>query len=651
MKGRAKRPAPAADTQHPAAVFARRIRAALAHDRAEGAHVRTFCDPVGFDPSAPDVVDALAALAADDVEEACSALCVARPLRASVACRLAEHWPIFDIETEPLGDVRGLDAAARERELWMADGLIRISTMEMLAEEAGAIPPRMYWPSNVSMDDVIAVVSRCKHKDARVIAASLRAGQWYVAAPGDPTRHRPGAIMPKAENYVQRKTAEGLRVTIADPDLYRALGTVFHPRLAALVAWAEKGVDDARRLPCIAVDAGKHTTGLLNLWGRTEWDVDPRTGLADVPQLSRRERDAGFRVLVCSRDGTLQLQLPFDGSVGPDVFEAVRRHDALRGALGSPGLRHLAAFLYLLSTKGARSGQLLWKVADHMDAMQCGADTRRDPKARERIAREAAAVAGLQLVVIGDGADTRVSRPLLLPVDTAERRGPDGRWALEGMTLQYHPLLNSGVRKASGEIGEHWFPASPDLPSLHHVKHAPALLAGLRLPQRWRYAWKDDECTFVDLKHENAFALFGIEGDASRGHHKGRAWETFDANVAALAALPTPGIGPVERVRSTRDGEPMVRIHAARWMIERTIHRVRAIEAPPPPQLNCGNDLRRWREQRGLTQGALATLLGVSARTVRGAELSADAPLPRKVRDAIEGGHITQAPRALPSPR
>lgn len=639
-----RRASPTADTQHPASVFAARIRAALAHDRAEGAHVRTFCDPVGFDPSAADVIDTLATYAAEDVEAACEALCVARPLRAAVACRLAEHWPIHDIEEEPPEDLKGLDAAAQKRAQWLAGGLVSIATMELLAEEAGAIPPRMYWPSNVSFNDVVAVVSRCKHPDARVVAASLRAGQWYVAAPGDPTRHRPGALFPKAENYVQRETAEGgLRVTIADPDLYRALGTVFHPRLAALVAWAEKDIEDARRRPFIAVDAGRGMQTVLEAWGREPWQnehLDGRTGLVNVARFTKDERRDGFRVLVRSGNGAIQLSLPLDGVGASDVFDAVRR------ALGPEGLRHLAAFLLQLTTKGARSGRLLWRVTEHMEAMRVGADARRDPKAREVLTRAATAVARLQLEVYRDGKCERMRQALLQPINEAESLGADGRWTLEGATLEVHPLLWSGVRSASGEVGSHWFPTSPDLPSLHHVKHAPALLAGLRLPQRWRWAYGKHGQTFVDLTGANALELFGIEGD--REHHKGRAWETFDANVGALAALATPAIGAVEWLRGGRTAAGVVRIHAARWMIDRIAHRIAPVEAPPPPPLRTGNDLRAWREARGITQAALAAALGVSLRTVKGAEGEGDHELPRSVRAAIAAGALSSPP-SLPA--
>jgi len=643
MKAGSQRRTHEGDTKEPAAVFAARFRAAFAADDAEGHHRRLYCEPFGFDPREPAVVDALARRAASAVEAACVSLEVDRAVRKAVACRLADHWPLVEIDAD--GEQwMNLAGAERARVQWMANAFGNLGLMEYQGEQNGILRPRMMWPSSVSPDDVLAVVGRCKHRDAKVIAATMRAGQWYVAQEGD-RRYRPGAIYPRDELYAPTNDTEasGL-VRIADPDLDRALGTVFHPRLAALVAWAEKEVDAARRRPFIAVDAGGAMQTVLTAWGRG-WQTD-RAGLADVRPPSAKERAEGaLRLLVRDEEHGLQLSLPLDGIGSADVFDAVKR------TRGPAGLRHLAAFLLLLTTKGARSGQLLWKVSDHMDAMQCGTDTRRDPKARERLAREAAAVAGLRLEVYGDGADKRVSRALLLPVDTAERRGPDGRWTLEGMTLQVHPLLYSGVRAAPDQPGSHWFPASPDLPSLHHVKHAPALLAGLRLPQRWRWAYGKHGRTFVDLKRDAALALFGIEGDGAREHHKGRAWETFDANVAALAALPTPGIGAVEWVQS-RDGEPMVRIHAARWMIERIAHRVAPIEAAQPPALQCGDDLRAWREARGLTQEKVAALLGVSTRTVRNAELGGAAPLPRSIRDAIARGAITPAsPRALPSPR
>lgn len=354
-----------------------------------------------------------------------------------------------------------------------------------------------------------------------------------------------------------------------------------------------------------------------------------------------RDRKAGGIVLVY--DGNRpQLVLPID-DMGNDIFDVVRR------TCTAEGLRHFAAFLLQLTDSG-RQRRMVWRLERHMEALQCGADARRRSDVRERIAREALAVAALILEARAPNGRDYIRQAFFTPIAEAGHKVGNRR-TLEGMTLEVHPLIFNGVRREDGELGNNWFPASPDLPSLHHVKHAPALLAGLRLPQRWRYAYGENGRTYVDLRGDNALDVFGIEGVGSRERNKGRAWETFDANVAALAALPTPGIGAVEWVSGRHAAEGVVRIHAPRRAIDIIAHRIAPIETKPPPPLRSGNDLRAWREGRGLTQGALAAMLGVSARTVRGAELSADAPLPPKVRDAIEEGRITQAPRALPAPR
>lgn len=647
-----KRTATTADRQEPAAVFAARFRAALAADDAQGHHRRLFCEPFGFDPREPAVVDALAIRAAAAVESACVSLEVDRAIRKAVACRLAEHWPLVEIEDgPPHGPVSTREELVRAQ--WMVDGILRMGVMEYVGEQGGAIPPRIVWPSSVSPDDVLAVVGRCKHRDAKVIAATMRAGQWYVAQEGD-RRYRPGAIYPRDELYAPTNDTEasGL-VRIADPDLDRALGTVFHPRLAALVAWAEKEVDAARRRAALVIDASPMFGYVIDAWDGVRTDKRGDAVMRAITAQERRDgfrvisdstkRDDGFRVVVYERDerGSAQLLLPIET---PDADAFV---GAVRSIRGPMGLRHLSAFFLLLATKGARSGQLLWRVSDHMDAMQLGERRRGSTAERRECADEAARTA--RLVLEARRREEFVRQALLQPV-TEFGRVEGGRRSIEGANLVPHPWIHDGIRnRKTGEIGNNWCPASPDLPSLNHVNHAPALLAGLRLPQRWRYAVRENGRTFVDLRGADALALFGIERD--RDHHKGRAWDTFDANVDALVNLKTPGIGDVEWRGGRHTAEGMVRFHAARWMIERIALGVTPIEAPPPPDLRRGNDLRAWREARGLTQATVAAALKVSLRTVKGAEADGDRELPPKVRAAIAAGALSSTPAALPAGR
>jgi len=222
---------------------------------------------------------------------------------------------------------------------------------------------------------------------------------------------------------------------------------------------------------------------------------------------------------------------------------------------------------------------------------------------------------------------------LLQPIERAEQRREDGRWTIEGMTLELHPVVYSGVRDASGELGTNWFPASPDLPSLHHVNYPHALIAGLRLSQRLRWRFGEDGAAFVDMTGENALALFGITVD--RTHHKGRVWSMFDKNVAALQNLPTPGVGKVEWISGAHTLAGVVRFHAARWQVDRVHDRITPVEMCVVAVPRDGAELRALRAGRQLSQTDLAGFLGVTERQVRNLE-SSTAPLPQRHRDSLD---------------
>lgn len=319
----------------------------------------------------------------------------------------------------------------------------------------------------------------------------------------------------------------------------------------------------------------------------------------------------------------MQLSLPLDGLHG-DIFDAVRK------ARGHEGLRHWATVLYLMSVKGGRTGRIVWTVNDHMDAMGYSRDATRDKTTRQRIAREVAALARLMLVVSDASGKHRIRRPLLLKIEEAVMER-DSEWTVEGMTLEMHPALWDGVRKPDGSYGTNWFPASPDLPKLHHQKHPHAIILGQRIPIRLRWAMGEHR-TYIDLSGRNALEFAGIQPE--RRWHPGRAWETFNANVTALQNLPRPGVGAVEWLRGTNTLDGVVRFHAAPWQRVMTHHRLPPIETKELPA--TGAALRADREARGWTQTDLARALGVSDRTVRNAE-KGDA-LPPSIRNALARG-------------
>lgn len=88
-------------------------------------------------------------------------------------------------------------------------------------------------------------------------------------------------------------------------------------------------------------------------------------------------------------------------------------------------------------------------------------------------------------------------------------------------------------------------------------------------------------------------------------------------------------------------------------MRERLVHGIVPDERPPTPVLLTGSELREWRVARGWTQAQTAQALGVSERTIRGAETAPDAPLGRSIRAGLnrqKSGKIPADPVGLPGP-
>lgn len=617
--------APAGDEQYPAEVFAARIRAVIGNGCETdpfGARVRGIVDNI-TEATNTDGVSVLASSCAAAIERLCVAYNIEKALRRPVSCRLASHISFSELYDKTESREHGLTRML----LWAV----------YHAEGYSSASRRPVWPSSVSLDDVAAVLARSSSPEAAEVLATVRRGVWTMVPPGE--MHSPAA-----NDTVRIPVLSFPRPSEIDATVARgiAISSVFNPQIAALVAWAEKDIAECRRRQFIAVDAGPAHRFVLDAMAQSAGAATDVNGIVrrrgDVELREPSDDDVRNGYVVIFGSAEVQLSIPFDGSYGPDVIDGIRR------AVGPEGPRHWAAIQHLATQRGARSGRFVWTTDDHMRVMKYSADHMRDAEVRARVVSAVVALSRLELTVYRRGGQ-RISRRLLQPIERAEQRGPDGRWTVEGLTLEIHPLVYNGVRDASGELGTNWFPASPDLPSLHHVNYPHAITAGLRLSQRFRWRFGEDGASFIDLSGGNALALFGIA--SARTHHKCRAWQTFDANVRALQGLPTPGVGKVEWLRGPHTIEGVVRLHAARWQVDRVHDGIAPIEAPRTLGINSGAELRAWRDAQNIGQTDMARALGVSERTLRTAEQSE--ALPRSVRAAIDAGRLPLVVRGLGS--
>lgn len=139
------------------------------------------------------------------------------------------------------------------------------------------------------------------------------------------------------------------------------------------------------------------------------------------------------------------------------------------------------------------------------------------------------------------------------------------------------------------------------------------------------------------------------------------------ARAAELGAALDRAERTIERLHRERDQVGRERdqlaeerqrlIEERRRLIEerdRYVAELRAIRRARGELPRTGNDLRKWREERGLTQAEAAQRLAVGRATLERAEAkdAADKPLRRMIRTALEqDAAATREPRAAPIAR
>ena len=378
----------------------------------------------------------------------------------------------------------------------------------------------------------------------------------------------------------------------------------------AFLAWRALEHDRAR--PFIALDAGDVHHALLGRW-------------RELPKGRQRAHKVPIR------DGWAEILHPGKQlGLRLDMRELPERIvHAIKAWRSWEGLRHWAA-LQCLFTEAGRTGRIRWSLERHLDALGYSDRSRRDHALRVTVATEVEALTRMEIAVYHPDGTLRLRGPVLTVTQRGEAlRGAE--WALEGLELVIHPALYEGVRRSDGSIGRLWAPAPVELAKIDHARFPYAIALGLILPIRWRWDTADgrDRVTLTGEK------LLDTAGIPQSTHDPGRMWSALTRNLAELQRV--DGLGLAEWV----SGEALT--HAGRchlfppqWVRDRLIHKIAPAELPSPPLLLTGEELRTWRLAKGWTQALTAQALGVSERTIRGAESAPDAPLGRSIRAGLD---------------
>jgi hypothetical protein len=632
------------------ATFAKRIRAAFAHGVAvyysptqgiDGpdnvlVDLRDAHSPTqGIDGpdnvlvdlrNAPNIVELMAERLAAHVEVIVASYNVPSRVRPGVCERLAEHWSLDDLSGKQDDGTRDLPTILAPK----------LKDMECQAERAGLIAPRIEWPSNISLDDIRATLERSHDDDAKEMALSFREGRWFSVTPDlfdGMGKLFPGMLLQRPKNYTfDPKDPYGGYFT--EVSSIRLLSSIYNPRIAALVAWAEKTFTEAHTragafaLPSTAVQraALAHvSTGPKS----SAWKTVTRMG--------------GRRVFLRVRwEGKLkpvQLALSFTSDITETVLGAVLEE------LSDDGLLDWLV-LHKMADEQGRTGEFRWTWERHRQLAgydkrvregwkrhdEHGAVVRvTDDDLRRACTRHLWQLTRAELF---DEVDGKLARspvgdgPFLAITAIGDPKGlrPDGDFTVALMA--WNKVLYEGAHRDARA------PHHTGIPSGIFNLRGPArrLAVFLCLSERMHR----DDGMYVTLSETSLMLYAGIRGDGkpSRRHITDARRELARHLEAVHAAISdgsagTWRTGPTGRVY---DHAP------ARWRVERDLLGA----APDRPALRLdvprtGIELKAWRDARQLSQREVAELLGVSERTIRTAEKAAAALLPRSFRDVDWG--------------
>lgn len=513
---------------------------------------------------------------------------------------LASRWDLADADEDRLSP---RDA-----------GLLRHLIETERNRDPPSQPAQHYWPPAVAPAEVASALERTRDPDAFELAAALRQG-WLSPANRDSVLRSTDSTAQANSTPTSAAAARRRGWTLREPE---KTSTDMQQRLrkwpildCARIVDVVKRVQEDRLRPAMAIDAGKEHHALMA--AMRDFPKDPVTHRGKKQQALQ----LGDRIEVLAPgEGGLQLTLPLEGL---NLNEAMV--NTLRMWRGWEGLRHWAAVHRLLSIEGARAGRVRWTLERHLDAIGASKRAREDPKFRARVGHEVELLTKLELAIYAKDGSVRMRRALLTPTAKFDRiRGAD--WALEGMELEIHPMLYSGVRDPeNGQLGANWFPQAADLPRLDHVKHPHALALGLILPIRWRWDWANK----LNHTRMKGLTLLGTAGISFTHRRASEAWAKLQRDLAELQRI--GALGAVEWEGEPWSAEGVCLLYPPQWARDRTVHQLPPVERPTQKEPLTGSELVDWRKREGLSQSEAAKRLDVGIATIKRAEAGGESHL------------------------
>jgi hypothetical protein len=577
-----------------------RIERILAKDREE-THVFAATKTVQILPS---FYQATAEVLVQDIHNMCIDLRVDTEIIPSVIERCVRAWP-FD-------------------ESKIADDQPELRVFVTTLAKADRIQSGPSWPFDVSFAEAMAMFQRYREKkvtsEKNTISGESSPSVVETSqelAFSTPTKE-PARRFQKDLKYMLPPT-KVLALDLNAKQL-KQLFEQWNWFKAALIASAEKEIESDRKKSILAVDASVAHQSWISSWKKTPRDHE--TGNALPRSVSTL---ATSRISLLSEEGKIIADIQA-GSLKDDAIL-----HGVRSLLGTIGIRHWCGILVLLSIDGGRSGHVVWNLERHLEILGYSDRTHYNTEKRKEAVDILAALTKIQLAVYAPNGELRMRRPILMPEGWIDRKESDGSWSLEGSMLMIHPLLYEGVRNpTTQEIGTNWFPTSPQLAKIDHVRFRYAHVLGLTLAGRMRLAMNEQR-EYVRLSGKNLLALAGVELD---NDHPQRPWMAIQRDLKELQDQKC--LGEIHW-----EGEPWTElgiclVYPPQWTRDRIVHKVAPLEPFPKLIPSTGTEFIAWRKQKGWTQIEAAKWLKVGERTIRRAEYHTDARLPKRMLEALK---------------
>lgn len=572
-----------------------RIERVITKDQ-EGARVFVHVDPAQLDVS---LVRLAAETLVREIEQMCRDFRVNTEIIPSIVERCVYVWPFDELSIPD-----------------HQESLQKFVGKLSKAERAQGVPA---WPLDVSFAEVADLLQKYQGKHTTHIE-KLSAVAFKTTHP---------LLFPEQKKKQNRKFQKDLKYMLPSAKVFtldlnqEQLEQVFKQWIwfkTALIVSAEKEVESDRKKSILAVDASVAHQSWIHSWKKVPRDHE--TGDALPRSISTF---ASSRISLLSEEGKIIADIQAGALKDDAILHGVR------SLLGTIGIRHWCGVLVLLSVDGGRSGRVVWSVERHLEILGYSDRTLYDPEKRKEAADIVTALTRIQLAVYASNGELRMRRPILMPEGWIDRKEPDGSWSLEGSVLTIHPLLYEGVRNpTTQELGTNWFPTSPQLARIDHVRFRYAHVLGLTLAGRMRLAMNEGR-EHIRLSGKNLLNLAGIELDLE---HPQRAWTTIQRDLRELQHQKCLGEIHWEGEPWTEFG--ICNLHPPQWTRDRVVHKVPPLEPFPKMVPTTGAELVVWRKQNNWTQVETARYLNVGERTIRRAESHTDLRLPRRLMEAIK---------------